>query len=166
MASKHLWITPNHQSVSGSIPHSRVINVSGSPQIASQWILDPCLHRPELLAEMSISQAKKNPQSSSWWSWCRCCLNLVNICCVLTDLTNFGRPEQFLSFAWVLLRLNVIFWWYLKTMIIRFKSAREITNKVTDNKILLQIAFQVLLWFLPRRTRRGSISIWWQPCLN
>ena len=52
-------ITPNHQSVSGSIPHSRVINVSGSPQIASQWILDPCLHRPELLAEMSISQAKK-----------------------------------------------------------------------------------------------------------
>ena len=46
-----------------------------------------------------------------------------------------------------------------QTMIIRFKSAREITNKVTDNKILLQIAFQVLLKFLPVRTRRGSISI-------
>ena len=99
--------------------------------------------------------------------------------CYVTYLLCVDRFDQFRlpgailvnleeggTFAWVLPRLNVIFWWYLKTTIIRFKSAREITNKVTDNKILLQIAFQVLLWFLPRRTRRGSISIWWQPCLN
>lgn len=99
--------------------------------------------------------------------------------CYVTYLLCVDRFDQFRlpqailvnleeggTFAWVLPRLNVIFWWYLKTMIIGFKSAGEITNKVTDNKILLQIAFQVLLWFLPRRTRRGSISIWWQPCLN
>ena len=87
----------NHKSVIDSIPHRPVINVRGSPQIASQWILDPCLLHPGLLA--GISQAKSIPQSSSWWYWCRCCLNstLLRICCVLTDLTNFGCPKQFLS---------------------------------------------------------------------
>ena len=61
MTSKHHWITKqslNHQSVSGSIPHSRVINVSGSQQIASQWILDPCLHHPGLLADIYLSGKK------------------------------------------------------------------------------------------------------------
>ena len=111
----------NHKSVIDSIPHRPVINVRGSPQIASQWILDPCLLHPGLLA--GISQAKSIPQSSSWWYWCRCCLNstLLRICCVLTDLNKFRLPQAILvnleeggTFAWVLPRLNVIFWWYLR----------------------------------------------------
>ena len=139
----------------------------GSPQIGSQWILILVSIIPDHSQKAFVNHHRDDLDADVVWTL----LSTYLLCVDRFDQFQLPRAilvnlEEGGTFAWVLLRLNVIFWWYLKTMIIRFKSAREITNKVTDNKILLQIAFQVLLRFLPRRTRRGSISIWCQPCLN
>ena len=177
MASKHLWITK------WSLP---IINPSVAQSLTTESSMSVDLHKlppSGSLILVSIvldySQRYLSLRQKTFLNHHRDDLDADVVWTLLRYLLCVDRFDQFRppwailvnleeggTFAWVLLRLNVIFWWYLKTMIIRFKSAREITNKVTDNKILLQIAFQVLLKFLPVRTRRGSISIWWQPCLN
>ena len=109
-------------------------------------------------SQISISQAKKHSSIIIVMNLMQMLFKPCYYLLCVDRFDQFRPPRAILvnleeggTFAWVFPRLNVIFWWYLKTMIIRFKSAREITNKVTDNKILLQIVFQVLLRFLPVR---------------
>ena len=95
--SKHYWITSqwlNHQSLTVSIPHittksSRAIDlgklVASRSLSASSWITLGYSRQKEFLNhhDVILMQMLFEP--------------CYVICCVLTDLTNFGRSELFLS---------------------------------------------------------------------
>ena len=109
----------NHQSVTDSIPHRPVINVRGSPQTAFQWILDPCLLHPGLLADTDIYlSGKKHSLIIIMMILMQMLfeLNLVTYLLCVDRFDQFRLPQAILvnleeggTFAWVLPRLNVIF---------------------------------------------------------